>query len=274
MAISMTKHIMQILPALRYQPTPKRVRVSLGETRVADSRHAMLVWEPMRVVPSYAVPAADILVPLLPGPPAATAELREIGFGEGGPRLLDPSVPFEVHTAAGDPKIVVAQGRTGQAFWFEDPDLDGYVELDFDGFDWWEEDEPIMGHPRDPFHRIDIRHSSQQVRLEYNGAIVAESEHTRLLFECNFPIPRYYLPLADVRVNLSPGTLSTTCAYKGRATHYTAWCDGQQLLDVAWSYPEPLDDATGVKNLLCFYQERLDLFVDGEPVERVRTPWS
>ena len=83
---------------------------------------------------------------------------------------------------------------------------------------------------------------------------------------------RYYLPRADVGAELRPGTRQTACAYKGHATHYTALIGDQELRDIAWSYEDPLDDANPVKGLICFYQEHLDLFVDGEPVERPHTP--
>jgi uncharacterized protein (DUF427 family) len=104
--------------------------------------------------------------------------------------------------------------------------------------------------------------------------VLAESDAGQWLFEGTFPLPRYYLPRSDVRVDLLPGTAETVCAYKGRASHYSAQVNGEDLADIAWSYEEPLEDATRVDGLVCFYQERLDLFVDGVPVDRVRTPWS
>jgi uncharacterized protein (DUF427 family) len=234
----------------------------------------MLIWEPMRVVASYAVPRSDIGAELRPAQAAAEPEYQPVGFGPDSPPLLDPSVPFAVHTADGDPLSVVAGDGQGAAFGLKDPDLAEYVVLDFDDFQWWEEDEPIVGHPRDPFHRIDVRASSRRVRIEYQGTVLAESDHPHLLFEGTFPMPRYYLPPADVRVELLPGTVQTTCAYKGHATHYTVVVGDQQLVDIAWSYLEPLDDATAVKGLICFYQERLDVVLDGRREERVRTPWS
>ena len=146
--------------------------------------------------------------------------------------------------------------------------------LDFDAFDWMEEDEPIIGHARDPFHRIDVRRTGRQIRIEHNGVVLAESDGARALFEGTFPLIRYYLPAQDVRVELTPGTIHTTCAYKGHATHNSAVVGGTELKDIAWSYPEPLPDAAEVAGMVAFYQERLDVFIDGEKVERVRTPWS
>ena len=276
MAVSLEAHLMAALGELRFQPTPKRMRVALDGREVVDTTDAVLVWEPMRIVASYAVPRDALTADLEPAPEGPAPEHRPVGFGADSPPLLDPSVPFAVHTAAGRPVTVVAgpSRAEGAGFAIDDDDLAGYVILDFDAFTWREEDEEIVGHARDPFHRIDVRRSSRPVRLEHEGRVLADTNRSRMLFEGTFPMPRFYIPRQDVLVELRPGSLRTTCAYKGHATHLDAVVDGEVLADVAWTYREPLDDATDVRDLVCFYQERLDLFVDGEPVERVRTPWS
>ncbi len=277
MAVSLSQHFMSVVLDLRYEPTLKRIRVQLGADPVAQTDRGMLIWEPLRVVPSYAVPEADVAATLLPAQtPAAQEGSRGVKFGEGGPPLLDPSVPFDVHTADGD-RLTVRVGeaeREAAAFRLRDVDVNGYVVLDFDAFDWWEEDERIVGHPRDPFHRIDVRRTSRRIRLEYEGTVLAESDAARLLFEGTFPLARCYFPRADVAVDLVPGHADTTCAYKGHATHWSAAVGGRTLNDIAWSYEDPLSDAVAVKGRVAFYQEKLDVFVDGRLVEKVRTPWS
>jgi uncharacterized protein (DUF427 family) len=276
MAVSMERQMWSALDEVRYQPTPKRVRVGAGDAEVADTTRALLVWEPRRVVPSYAVPIADVIATLRPAAAAATPDHEPLSFGPDWPTVLDPSIPFAVHTAPGDPLDVVPGDRAipAAAFRIDDPDLGDHVVLDFDAFDWWEEDEPIVSHPRDPFHRIDVRRSSRLVRLEHDGHVLAESTRCRMLFEGVFPLVRYYMPRDDVRVDLRETDHRTTCAYKGQATHYSATVGDHELDAIAWSYEEPLDDALAVQSLVCFYQERLDLTVDGRPVERIRTPWS
>ena len=270
MAELFSRRLNSALPQLRYQPTIKRVRVRLGTDLVVDTTRAVLIWEPQRVVASYAVPEAELQVAVQSAAPAPVPDYQPVGFGDGPP-ILDPSVPFRVHTADGEPVTV----GSGDGFRLSDPDLAGYVILDFDGFDWLEEDEPIVGHPRDPFHRIDIRKSSRHVRIEHDGHVLAESTRPVLLFEGTFPLPRYYLPREDVVATLDPGELRTTCAYKGHATHYDVTAGDETLPNIAWSYEQPLDDATGVTGLVSFYQERrLDVWVDDALVERVRTPWS
>jgi len=272
MAVSMARHMWAALPELRFQPTQKRVRVDLGDTMIADTDRAMLVWEPMRVVPSYAVPEADIHVDVRPAPPQDRPEYRPVSFGTEDGALLDPSVPFGVHTADGDAVSIGA--ADGAGFRLADPGLNGHLILEFEAFEWREEDEPIVGHPRDPFHRIDVRRSSRTVRLESDGVLLAATDRAQMLFEGIFPFPRFYLPKPDVRVELRPGTMQTTCAYKGHATHYTAVLPDRELPNIAWSYEEPLSDALQVAGLVSFYQEHLDLTVDGGRLDRVRSPWS
>ncbi len=271
MSVELSQEMMRLLPELRTQPVPKRVTVRLGAELVAVTDRPVLVMEPMRVVPSYAVPVADLQVGLEPADAGPPPEYREIGFGDGPP-LLDPSVPFAVHTAAGEPVLVRADGRTGAGFRADG--LPDHVILDFEPFHWWEEDEPLHGHPRDPFHRIDVRRSSRHVRISHEGTLLAESRRPWALFEGTFPLVRWYLPREDVVVDLLPGERETTCAYKGHATHYSVEVGGSVLPDIAWSYEDPLDDARDVISCVAFYQERLDVEMDGVPVPRVRTPWS
>ncbi len=264
--------------ALRHEPTEKRIRGDLGGRTVVDTTRALLVWEPRRVVPTYAVPVDDLDAELMAPAPASPAPLPAGVPPMGAPRLgaqlvLDPSIPFAVHTAEGEPLVARdrASGREAGAFRPADPELEGYVIVDFDAFDRWrEEDEPNVGHPRDPFHRIDIVHSSRQVRIELDGEVLAESVAACLLFEPPLPV-RCYLPAEDVRPGvLRPSVRRTTCAYKGEASYWSA--GGQE--DVAWSYPEPLREAAVIAGRVAFLNERVDVFLDGERQERPVTPWS
>ncbi|MBD0281392.1 MAG: DUF427 domain-containing protein [Thermoleophilaceae bacterium] len=144
------------------------------------------------------------------------------------------------------------------------------LELDFHAMDeWLEEDEQLFGHARDPYHRIDTRRTSRAVRVSIGGRTVAETTRATVLFETGLP-PRWYIPREDIRAELEPSDHRTACAYKGHATHFTA--AGEEA--VAWSYEDPLLDAAPVKDLVAFYDERVDLEIDGEPQERPRTPWS
>src|SRR4051794_3964102 len=153
---------------LRYEPLERRVRAGLGATPVVDSTRAVLVWEPGRIVPSYAVPAEDILVDLVSAPGSAAEP----------PDVLHPGIPFAVHTTPGEPVSIA--GRAGAGFRLADDALAGYVELDFGAFaEWYDEDERIYGHPRDPFSRVDVRRSSRPVRVEHDGVVLAETTRAR-----------------------------------------------------------------------------------------------
>ena len=262
------------LGALRYEPTEKRIRGTLGGTTVVDSTSALLVWEPKRVVPTYAVPAADVAAELIPSGERIDepAGIPAMGAPQLGDRpVLDPSIPFAVHTTTGEPLTARAGGAEAAAFRPSDPELEGYVLLEFEAFDaWYEEDEPNVAHPRDPFHRIDIVHSSRHVLVELDGATLAESTRPCLLFEPPLPV-RCYLPREDVRTDLlAPSETRTACAYKGQASYLSTATDD----DVAWYYPEPLREAAEVTGRIAFFNERADVMIDGERRERPVTPWS
>jgi uncharacterized protein (DUF427 family) len=203
------------LGRLRHEPIAKRIRALLGETTVVDTSRAMLVWEPRRVVPSYAVPIEDLQAELAASEAAATAS-DDVGhrMSDVSARpVLDPSIPFRVHTAEGMTVDVTVAGQTlaGACARLDDPDLAGYVVLDFSAFD-------------DPFHRVDVLASSRRVRIELGGELLAESSRPVLLFETMLPT-RYYLPREDIRA-------------------------------------------------IAFFDEKVDVFLDGQARSRPTTPWS
>jgi uncharacterized protein (DUF427 family) len=279
MGVRLQNVLGQQIGDLRYEPTQKRVRASVGDEVIVDSDRAVLVWEPRRVTPTYAVPAEHVFADLV----AATSPPAENGAPDGFaiPDLtrlpvLDPRIPFAVHTTDGDAVEVRSSlsDRTVAGFRPSDPDLAGYVILDFDGFDTWrEEEDEIVGHPRDPFHRIDVLNSSRHIQLALGGRILADTTRARLLFETMLPV-RYYLPREDVLVDLEPSAKTTYCAYKGRARYWSIGAIDGAGTDLIWCYEEPLTDASAVAGYLAFFDERSDLVVDGTPRERPVTPWS
>jgi uncharacterized protein (DUF427 family) len=260
--------LMAELSALRFEPTEKRIRGTLGDQTAVDSTRALLVWEPKRVVPTYAVPLDDVDGDLAPAPaesPVADASRL------GGRPVYDPRVPFSVHTTDGEPLTLRVGGREAAAFRPSDPALADHVLLDFAAFDaWYEEDERNVGHPRDPFHRIDIVHSSRHVRVEHGGRTLAESSRPYLLFEPPLPV-RFYLARDDVDLEaLRPSETRTFCAYKGEASYWSLPAED----DLVWTYERPLREAAEVTGRLAFFNELVDLVVDGELLDRPITPWS
>jgi uncharacterized protein (DUF427 family) len=140
--------------------------------------------------------------------------------------------------------------------------------------EWLEEDEQAHGHARDPYHRIDVLETSRHIRVFVAGDVVAESKRARVLFEASLP-PRWYLPREDVRRGvLVPSDTRTACAYKGLASYFSVRVGETIEKDLVWFYSEPRHDALRVKDYLCFFNERVDLEIDGEPEPRPRTLWS
>ena len=253
---------------LRVEPVDKRVRVRLGEATICDTTAAVLVWEPRRIVPQYAVPVADLTADLVPGPDT---------LPDQGKPVLSPMDTFGVHTSPGTPLTVRAGGteRPGAAFRAADPDLDGLVVLDFTAFDGWtEEDEALVSHPQDPFHALGIRRGARHVRITLDGQVLADSHRPTLVFETGLPV-RHYLPADDVDGSvLVPSDTVTACAYKGFAAYRTAVLPGHTEPDVCWNYPDPLPEATRLADLVCFFAERVDSEIDGVAIPRPVSLWS
>ncbi|OUM40285.1 hypothetical protein B8W73_16105 [Arthrobacter agilis] len=268
----------QLLQKLRYEPTAKRIRATLGGQTVVDTTRAMLVWEPRRVVPGYAVPTQDIRAEISLRTPVP---LEDASVGFMLPDLskipvFDPRIPFDVRTTQGEPVGVRVAGTDTAAAGFRalDPGLANYVILAFADFDsWFEEDDEIISHPHDPYGRIDIRGTSRHVQLMLDGQILADTTRARMLFETTLPA-RYYLPIEDVVAPLELSSTRSMCSYKGHATWYSAIVGDRRVDDIAWQYEHPLSDAADVRDYVAFLDERLDLVIDGEQQKRSVTPWS
>ncbi|WP_220094060.1 DUF427 domain-containing protein [Arthrobacter sp. AQ5-05] len=266
MATRISHLINAALPELRYEPTAKRVRASLGGAPVLDSVSAVLLWEPRPVVPIYAVPESDVLAQL-------SVSTAIVPAGPVEAKVLTPEDAFALHTTKGTVLDVEVAGRTlsAAAFRLSDPGLPGIVAFDFRSFDWLEEDGPIDAHPRDPFKRVDILASSRHVRVELEGMLLAESRHPRMLFETHVPA-RYYVQPSEVAWDALVATNSSSkCPYKGTANYWAPASGGR---DVAWSYANPLPEAAAIAGLLCFYNERTDYIVDGHRLPRPQTPFG
>jgi uncharacterized protein (DUF427 family) len=236
---------------IRVEPTRKRIRALLSGELVADTTRALLVWE-IPYYPVYYIPAADVVADLLPAD----------GDSKPKPGLGTPEV-LTVKTAA-----AVAEGAARRYPEAADPQLRDHVHLAWNAMtEWLEEDEPVYVHPRSPYTRVDILDSSRHVRVEVDGVIVADSGHPRILFETGLP-PRYYLPLSDIRTDLlRPSATQTSCPYKGTAGYWSV-DSGQGLHeDIVWIYRTPLPESQKIAGLAAFYDEKVDVFIEGERQE-------
>lgn len=265
MATRVLETLNKLLPELRFEPTTKWIRAYSKGTPVLDSKEAVLLWEPMRATPIYAVPASDVLVELV----KSSAQPQPV-VGAG---MLFPDDVFLMHTTNGTilDVHVADQVLEGVAFGLTDPELADYVEFDFQVFDWFEEEELLFAHARDPFHRIDVRSSTRRVRVELDGVLLAETRTPEVLFETMLP-PRYYLPHDSLMWDQLQETASNSmCPYKGKANY---WKARDSETDVAWSYAEPVRGMERLAGLVCFYNERVDLLIDGVAARRPQTPFG
>jgi uncharacterized protein (DUF427 family) len=242
---------------VRVEPSAKRVRAFLAGRLVADTRHPSLVWE-VPYYPAYYLPLRDV-----------TAGLAPTGRTEHSPSRGD-AVLYDVQVDG-----AVAPGAARR---YPNSPLEairGLVRLEWAAMsEWLEEDEPVYTHPRDPYHRVDILASSRHVRVEVDGTTVADSARPVMLFETGLP-PRYYLPLPDVRTDLLvPSATETHCPYKGTATYWSVDAGQGARPDLAWAYRAPLAESQKIAGLACFYDEKTDVYLDGELQERPRTPVS
>jgi uncharacterized protein (DUF427 family) len=154
------------------------------------------------------------------------------------------------------------------------PGLDDHVTFDWDDLDnWREEDFGLIAHAIDPYHRVDVRPTSRHIVVSAGGVTLADTRNAQALFETGLPT-RWYLPREDVLVELGPSELTTECAYKGVAAYFSPRAGDDILENIAWSYAEPRHDAVGVRDHVCFFNEAVDIDVDGEREERPDTPWG
>lgn len=245
---------------LYFEDSPRRVRAVFGGETVADSRSVKLLHEKGHL-PVYYFPVEDVRMDLL----------EETDHTTHCPHKGDASY-WSVRAG----EKVAENAVWGYPEPIEDaPPLAGYLAFYWNKMDhWYEEDEEVFVHPRDPYHRIDVLQSSRHVEVTVNGEVVAESWRPKILFETGLP-PRYYLPPEDVREEaLHPSEKTTQCPYKGVASYYSVEAGGERVEDLVWYYPDPIPEAPKIKGLLCFFNEKVDLRVDGEGQEKPRTQWS
>ena len=233
----------------RIEPAPRRVRGYLGHELVFDTTAARYVWE-VPYYPQYYIPRSDV-----------------------GPEFLrDEDHPQKVQLGPSRLHSLVGAGQTYQsAARVFDADTDspvaGLVRFDWDALRWFEEDEPIYGHPRNPYVRVDALRSHRNIRVELDGVLLADTGSPVLLFETGLPT-RYYIDPTDVAFeHLEPSSTETLCPYKGTTSGYWSVRVGDTVQpDLAWTYHYPLPAVGPIAGLVAFYNEKVDIVVDGVQV--------
>ena len=258
------EEVADFAPPVRVEPSPRWVRTILAGRTVGNSKRPMLhvaYGRPIRPgsrkpeLPCYFFPVEDVDMSILE--PADVRDGRQWWHADLDERRVEYAA-----WAYDNPQGAVAS-------------LSGHVTFDWDAMDaWYEEAEEVYEHARDPQHRVDLIASSRRVDIEFEGRHLASSERPHLLFETHLPT-RYYMPPEHVNFDLlEPSELVTRCPYKGTARFWSLADAGKEGRNVAWSYPDPIPENPRIKDLIAFYNERVDIIIDGTRIDRPVTPWS
>jgi uncharacterized protein (DUF427 family) len=243
--------------ALYLEPTPKRVRVEVGGVTIADSRRAMMLHESGQQ-PIFYFPPQDVRADVLEDSDRRThcpkkGDASYYTIRAGGEEVKDGAWYYP------DPLPGAPPIKDLIAFYFNRMGR------------WLEEGEQIRVHPRDPYHRVDVLATDRHIRISLDGTLLAETDRALALFESNLP-SRWYLPIEDVRAELEPSDTITRCPYKGTASYYSVKLEGGK--DLVWYYEQPIAEVGRIKGLVCFFNEKVDIELDGELQERPDSPWS
>jgi uncharacterized protein (DUF427 family) len=254
----MTDYPQPIVPAGHVAPVPRRIRAYVGSEVVLDTTRALYVWE-WPNYPQYYVPTDDVRRGLL----VADGDPHPSRFGTVQSHALE---------VGGQRRAAAARVLT------ESPieGLTGTVRFDWSSLDrWFEEDEQVFVHPRDPYTRVDSLRSTRTVRVEVEGLVLAETRSPVMVFETGLPT-RYYINRTDVRFeHLRPSDTQTSCPYKGTTSQYWSVQAGDGLReDLAWSYGFPTRDLLPIAGLIAFYNEKVDTFLEGHQLDRPTTHFS
>jgi uncharacterized protein (DUF427 family) len=244
-------------PRVRVESNPKWIRGVVDGMTVVNSRNVRFAWE-NPYYPAWYIPLDDVEGELVPN----GGTVRSPSRGEG--------TRFD---------LVVGDRTIADAAWrhLDSPveELRDLVRFEWNAMDaWFEEETEVFVHPRSPEVRIDALPSSRHVRVLIDGEVVADSVRPTILYETGLP-PRYYLPQLDVRMDLlTPTDTSTGCPYKGWANYWSVTVGGTTHDDLVWGYRTPLPESEAIAGLVCFYNEKVDLEIDGVVVDRPRTKFS
>lgn len=245
---------------LTYEPSERWVRGTIGDQTIVDSRRPLLLWDPGQAVPRYVFPVDDVRDDLLE-PVGAPPEREQLGATQ----WYD---------------VVVNGRRYERLAWRYDSDvLADHVAFDWfrrtePGVEhWFEEEEEVFRHPRDPYKRVDAIPSSRSVEISVDGRVLAQTTEPVLLFETRLPI-RYYIPPTDVDFSaLQESDLLTQCPYKGTARYWSIR-DTPDGANLVWAYEHPLPSVAAIKGHLAFYNEVADIAVDGVALKRPISEFS
>ena len=238
-------------------PVPRRIRGTKAGETIVDTMRALYVWE-WPHYPHYYVPRADVRM-------AAFVEGEVIKTPQGEARRLVLKTGAVEHRPAA--RLITESAIAG---------LVDTVRIEWGALDhWFEEDEEVFVHPRNPYKRVDALRSNRRVRVELNGSVLADAANCVMVFETGLPT-RYYVDPTSVRFAfLTPSATRTQCPYKGQTGGYwSATANAVSVADVAWSYTFTTAALPPIAGLVAFLNEKVDIFIDGVQQPRPVTHFS
>ncbi|KAK0702968.1 hypothetical protein B0T26DRAFT_658267, partial [Lasiosphaeria miniovina] len=238
----------------KHEPARRRVRGLAQGQWVFDTLNAEYVWEHL-YYPLFYIPLVDI---------------------ESGPgNIAWSDAPDSRGFCSGT--ISVAQ-KMIEVVRLDRGPLKGLVKIPVNSLDaWFVEDEKLVGpHPKDPYKRIECLPSTREVLVQVAGVTVARSTHSVFLFETGLRT-RYYLSPTSILdwSMLTPSTTTSFCPYKGQASYYHVKVPAGEntvtVEDAIWYYTYPTVESAQIQNRLCFYNEKVDIWLDGVKEDRQGT---
>jgi len=269
-------------PAGYFELSPKRIRAIHSNVLLFDTTSALLLWE-HPYYPTIYIPVTNLITGL-------TSSSNKLSFRDDPDSKSNGDIYKKVvRKLLEEFKIVeewriteiVVSGVEGEekvikdVVEFEGGKLDGFVRIPFDAVDLWlEESIPMHVHIRDPYKRIDTLKSTRHITIKIDGTVMADSHSPVLLFETGLPT-RYYLPPDSLTWNyIRSSDTVTRCPYKGEASYYSVKFNGKEWKDVVWYYKYPIAESLEVAGLVCFYNEKVEVWVDGVKEEGVVSKFS
>jgi len=239
----------------RVEPVPRRVRAFFAGEKVIDTTNALYLWE-WGNYPQFYIPAVDVRSDLLEA--EGNVQATRHGQAEGYRLRVGDSVRARAVMSYRESPI---------------PGIGGTMRFGWDAMDaWYEEDEQVFVHPRNPYVRVDALRSTRHTRIELDGVLLAESSSPVMVFETGLPT-RYYVNRTDVHFEQMLATHTvTSCPYKGTTSEYWSVRVGKTMhADLAWAYNFPTRQLLPIAGLIAFYNEKLDILLDGELLARPTT---
>jgi len=233
------------------EPAPRRVRGYFDGELVFDTIGARYVWE-IQYYPQYYIPVSDVRMEFLED----EDHVQKLQFGSS-----------RLYSLASSTRTLKSAARL-----YGTGPVTNYVRFEWDALDWFEEDEPIILHPRNPYVRVDTLRSHRHVKVELDGVVLADTRSSIILFETGLPT-RYYIDRTDVSFShLEPSKTESVCPYKGVTSGYWSAKIGEAVHpDIAWAYDYPLREVGPIAGTIAFYNEKLDISIDDVRLPRPHT---